>query len=295
MTYEIFKDTLYSELSAYFPPDTTISYHSVPKNNHVILDALTILESGFNIAPTIYIQQYYEKLKEGTSFSDVFKQILDTYHQYRPMENIDTSFFSDFEHVKSNIVYKLIHYEQNKELLSNIPHIPFLDLAIVFYYLVATTDCGTATILIQNPHLQFWNTDTETLYALAKENTPSLLSPCFEKLTNILSEMMDEFPPEKEELFSLPMYVLTNKNRFLGAGCILYDNLLANWANKLSCDFYIIPSSIHEVLVIPADDSMTKEYFGEMIQEVNTTQLSPEEVLSDHVYFYDRNQNQIFA
>ena len=132
MTYEIFKETLMTELRGYFPPDTAISICAIPRNNQRSVDGLTILESGYNIAPTIYIQEYYKKLQEGSSLSAIFTKILEAYYQYRPMENIDTSFFQDFAHVRKRIVFKLIHYERNKALLETIPHIPFLDLAMVF-------------------------------------------------------------------------------------------------------------------------------------------------------------------
>lgn len=296
MTYETFKATLQAELAGHFPPDTTITIHSIPRNNCISIDGLTILESGFNIAPTIYIQEYYEQLKKGTPYLTIQKQILDTYYQYRPFDNIDASLFQDFQNIKHQIVFKLIHFEQNHELLKEIPHIPFLDLAIVFYCLVACGPSGTATILIQNSHLQLWNTDITTLYLLARKNSPLLLPSHFEKMSSMLSSLMPTLSDREKELLDdtpFPMYVLTNESRFLGASCILYDELLLDLSKRLHSDFYIIPSSVHEVLLIPATTEMDKEDFSQMIQEVNRTQLEPEEILSDHLYYYSREKNII--
>ncbi len=308
MTYELFKETLVTELKGYFPPDTDISIYSVPRNNQTSVDGLTILESGYNIAPTIYIQEYYRKLKKGSSLSSIFAQILEAYYQYRPMENIDASFFQDFAHIKKRIVCKLIHYERNKALLREIPFIPFLDLAVVFYCLVSSNSAGTATILIHNEHLKLWNTNPDTLEKLARENTPQLLSSHLERLSSMLnslnaceridlSNLSAELggPLDLSAYASIPMYILTNKLRFLGASCILYEGLLSDFAKRHNSDLYIIPSSVHEVLLVPARPSMTKDSFNEMIAEVNSTQLSPEEILSDHVYYYDRKADRILG
>lgn len=308
MTYNFFKETLVAELKGYFPPDTTISIYTIPRNNRVSVDGLTILESGYNIAPTIYIQEYYKKLQKGRSFSEVFSLILEAYYQYRPTENIDTSFFQDFTHVKKRIVYKLIHYERNKALLEKIPYIPFLDLAMVFYCLISSNDSGTATILIHNEHLKLWHTDLKTLEQLARQNTPLLLPACLEQLSNMLDSLDTDHRRELSELSmelggpfdldaysAVPMYILTNKIRFLGASCLLYETPLADFAREQNSDLYLIPSSIHEILLVPAKSRMTRESFNEMIREVNSTQLAPEEILSDHVYYYDRKANRIMV
>ena len=89
------------------------------------------------------------------------------------------------------------------------------------------------------------------------------------------------------------MYVLSNKSKLNGSGCILYQNLLRSLGKKLESDFYILPSSVHEVLLIPADDQDSYEELTAMVQEVNATQLANEEILSDHVYYYSREAEKL--
>ena len=92
------------------------------------------------------------------------------------MENrFDVDFFRNPERVRPTVVYKLIHYEKNKELLKEIPHLPFLDLAVVFYCLLTDTPVGHATVLIHNSHLELWGKNTSWLYKAARENTERLL------------------------------------------------------------------------------------------------------------------------
>lgn len=308
MTYDFFKETLVTELKGYFPPDTAISIYTIPRNNRVSVDGLTILESGCNIAPTIYIRDYYRKLRKGNTFSEIFAQILEAYYQYRPTENIDTSFFQDFSHVKKRIVFKLIHYERNKTLLETIPYVPFLDLAMVFYCLVSSNEAGTATILIHNEHLKLWDTNLKTLEQLARQNTPLLLPACLDQLSNMLNSLGSKQcrelsklsvelggPADLEAYSVVPMYLLTNRLKFLGASCLLYETPLKDFARRMDSDLYVIPSSIHEVLLVPTDTHMSREGFNEMIREVNATQLAPEEILSDHVYYYDRQADRLMA
>ncbi len=280
MTYETFQAALLAELKGHFPPDTAITIHRILRNNQVAVEGLTILESGLNISPTLYLSEYYEDLQRGMSFSAVFQEILDTYYRYRPTEPIDLSFFKNFQNVSPRIAYKLIHYERNRELLKDLPHIPFLDLAIVFYCLVTSAGSANATILLTNDHLRLWNTDLDTVYRLARENTPLLLGSRFERTSF-------------SALSPIPMYMLTNESGYLGASCLLYQQLLKQLSKQVDADFYIIPSSVHEVLLVPATVHMKPADFNRMIGEVNGSQLSSEEILSDHVYYYSRSSDSI--
>lgn len=288
MTYKTFKAKLLAELTGHFPPDTSITIHPIPRNNCHEMDGLTILESGFNITPTIYIQEYYEKLARGLTFPEIFQQILSVYQEYRPVENIDASFFSDFSFVQTHVVYRLVHYQRNRELLEQVPHIPYLDLAVIFYCLLSAGPAKSASILIQNSHMEFWETDAQALYQLARKNTPFLMQHRCEPLSQLLAGTL----PGQRNKTSCPLYVLTNEQRFYGAACLLYEELLFDLSRKHQKDFYVIPSSVHEVLLIPDSSGLNREFFNNMIREVNAAHVTPEEILSDHVYYYSRRKKQ---
>lgn len=292
MNYKLFKESLLAELSGHFPPETTIEIQTFQKNNQVSLDGLVILESGFNIAPTIYLAKYYQKIVAGIPFSEVLKDILHAYYEYRPQEQIDVSFFGDFEQLKEQIACKLISYEKNRDFLSKIPYIPYLDLAIVFYCLITVSETETASILIHNSHLKLWGITEKDLYSFALKNTPRLLP-------FVLRSMDDFLPPELSHHLLcdsdpdslVQMYVLSNERGLNGAISLIYPDILSTFAQKIGNDFYIIPSSIHEVLLLPTHKSLYPSELNAMIQEVNHTQLSEEEILSDHVYYYSMSQN----
>lgn len=269
--------------------DVKVSCQSFSKNNGIILTGLTFKDS-MNIAPTIYLEPFFEQFKAGRALEEIVMEIKQIYLSNRAKQNIDISFFTDYEKVKDNIIFNIVNYEKNEELLKQIPHVKFLDLAIIFRCVVSCSSQDHATILIYNHHMTFWGVETEELYELAKSNTPRLYNYHFENLVNVLFDMCD-VELDFEEIF--PMYVLTNKQKMWGACCMLYDDLISKIAEQLQADLYIIPSSIQEVILIPANIEKSVSKLNEIVTEVNSTQVSDEEVLSNHVYFFSRETGKI--
>lgn len=295
MTYQEFKQHISHVIQAELGSSVKVTVQEIIKNNNTRLDGLTILSNQLNISPTIYLNYYYSQYQKGKPLSKIYQDILSTYEESKPKDSIDISFFTDYEKVKSRIVFKLVNYERNRELLERIPHYRYLDLAIVFYCLLEVNDTGNATILIYKHHLAFWHITKDDLYALAMENTPKLLTYDLKNMTEVLNGLFQAEFAEALDMTpnTFPMYVLSNRSKLNGSGCILYKNLLQSFAQKLNSDLYILPSSIHEVLIIPVEKADSAKELSDMVKEVNATQLSNEEILSDHVYYYSRETAQL--
>lgn len=288
MTYSEFTEALLSFVRIALPEECSADLHTVIKNNDTKLTGLTITETGRNIAPTIYLDHYYEKYCAGKDLNQIVDEIVETYLEYRPREDFDMSFFTDFEKVKDRIVYKLVNCERNKELLQDVPYVPYLDLAVVFCCLLRENKSGSATVLIRQKHMEQWQVTTEDLFALAKENSPRLLSYELEDMNSLMKRICGEDTMESGQ-----MYVLSNSQRLFGASCILDENLLEKIAKDQHSGFYVLPSSIHEVILLPRDTPDTSEALSKMVQEINATHVSSEEVLSDHVYYYDFDKKKL--
>ena len=162
------------------------------------------------------------------------------------------------------------------------------------------TPCGEfATILIHNQHLDYWGVSQDELYDIAMANTPELLPYKFEDMMQIMMIMAREGNvPFSWYNKRQPMYILTNQYKINGAGCILYPELLKTFADMMGSDLCIIPSSIHETLLVPLMPNgkcheMDWDEVVETVKEVNDTQLLPEEILSDHIYKYTRATGKI--
>jgi len=292
MTYSEFKQLVLSYFKEQLGHSVKISIQPVIKNNHVTFDGLLILESGCNATPSLYLNYYYDKLKNGADIESVLRLLLDTYQSNKLTENIDVRFFTEYENVSGRILYKLINASQNKELLQEIPHIKFLDLAIVFYCLVSTNDVGSATILIRNQHLSLWNVTPDMLHQQAAYNTPRLMPPKLIDMNSLLQEFAPDFI-DSNSFTPSPLYVLTNSEKLYGAAAILDARILKNFSITKNNDFYILPSSIHEVIIIPASYTEDANELSEIVHDVNVSEVAQDEILSDSVYFYDQNTEQL--
>lgn len=78
-----------------------------------------------------------------------------------------------------------------------------------------------------------------------------------------------------------------------GACSILYPGMLEQLAERIGGDYYMIPSSVHEFLLVPREREQDREELKKMIAEVNRTELPPEEVLSDHLYLYCSREREV--
>lgn len=274
-----------------------IRLQEVRKNNGVTLLGILILAKDQNVSPTIYLNSFWEAYENGVTFTAVIERILQIYEEDTPKENVNMEFFRDFGQVKERICYRLISREKNGELLEKIPHMEYLDMAICFYYAYQGDLLGAGSILIYNNHLKMWNTTTEELFTIAQENTPILFPWEMTPLADTVQDMMECGEEQENEygefLSALPMQVLTNECKIHGAVCVLYPDLLRKLSEEAGKNFYVIPCSIHEVILLPDSGAENGAQLQEIIKEVNRTQVDPEEVLSDNLYYYNRFSDRL--
>jgi hypothetical protein len=266
-----------------------VELQEIRKNNGIVLHGLIILSQGQNVAPAIYLDGFLEKYESGTAFAAVIRKLLSLYWKKAPRNRIDINFFDSFEKVKDRICYRLIGRKRNEELLEEIPHIEFLDLAICFYYAYSGEMLGEGTIPIYNSHLEKWETSTAELYRLAEENTPRI----FPWICGSVGSMLDWEEEEETLLREIPMKILTNNRRTQGAAAMIYRDVLEAATEEGPGGYYIFPSSVHEVILVADIGMGTAEEFKQMIVDINDAELVPEEVLSDSLYYYDTNQKRI--
>lgn len=291
MNLKSFIQEVIARVQAVVGEEARVYVQEVRKNNSVLMHGLTIMRRGGNISPTIYLDSFYELLKEGMDMEKIVAKLLAVYVKGLPRSSVDMEFFRDFEKVKDRIVYRLVNREKNRELLEEIPHVDFLDLAICFYYSYEHPELGEGMILIHNAHMEMWKTGHRELIQLAERNTPQLMQSQLSSMENAMRDFLDE--EQLAELREMQretgkyLYVLSNTKHIQGAAVILYPGVLAEAARHLGGSFYILPSSIHEVILLPDDGRSNGKDLHEMIAEINRSQLQEEEVLSDYAYRYD--------
>lgn len=273
-----------------------ITINHVIKNNGCEMDGLVIMEKGKDIAPTIYLDSFYELYTNGENIKSIIRQIEVIYEQNKNNVTFDVNILKHFDTIKDKIVYKVVNYRSNEKLLEQVPHKRILDLAVVFYCLLDNEYGRSATALIYNNNLKNWNVTIDDVYKAALKNTPDLLHSKISSMAALFEKCgvnVDGEEVDLKDYVPSDMYVLTNESKLNGAACILYENVLYDFAQKLGANLYILPSSVHEVILLPKLSMFEKDELVNMVKEVNTEGVAADEVLSDHVYEYNRTERLI--
>ena len=269
--------------------EKSVIVQKLNKNNGIVLYSLTVLEDEINISATIYLEPYYE-VYEDTGMEYILDRLERVYEENKPEQSFDISKILDYESIKENLRAKLINYELNREFLKEVPHRRFLDLAIVAYIALEMEEEieGNATITVKNNLQQTWKVDTEELIDTALENIRG------DVVAANMSEYVDmSLFGDTENLFDI--YVITNRLKLHGAVAMLQKDRLKQFSEELKKEtLTILPSSIHECLIINAEDEdKDTDELKEMVKEVNETVVSDQDILSNNVYIYNRTTDKI--
>ncbi len=284
MSYDAFCTQMQEKLQKVYGEDAHVKLHCVQKVNGVLLRGITIMKDGRNIMPTLYLEHYFEKYEDGMPFHEVLRTFMEEYEKSCIYEEFDIDFFQKYELVKPHLGFKLINYEMNWQLLQEVPHKCYLDLAVVGYCNIMDDRIGQGTILIRNEHLKMWEVEEVQFLKDAMENMMRHMPADFLNMSTVLKELYDD--PAELLVSKLPMYVLTNRGKMYGAGCLLYPEQLELIAKEVEGDYYMLPSSIHEIIILPKKYASDEKHLSHMVDEINHEKLNREEILSNHAYLY---------
>lgn len=311
MNFKEFEEAVLDKVKENVGEEADVLIHSVTKNNGLKLNGIVILKKDDHISPTIYLEQFYDDYMSGQDIDDIVDEIMQVYTEQKGQVEFDPEQFKNIGETRSQIMFKLVNYERNEELLKLVPHRRFLDLAIVYYVVVTANEFGIGSILIRNEHLEFWDIGEEDLFGLASVNTPQKMPYMVKSMANMILELLDKRftgNNEYDEIMSgiiaedgihwiennaIKMYVLTNRSKVNGANTILYKDVLKDIAETAGTDLYILPSSIHEVIIVPQLEEVDEEMLLRIVRDVNENNVLEEEWLSDSVYIYKYAEDRI--
>lgn len=288
MNYDDFAMNYMKQLQAALESQR-IELHREPKNKvNVTMDGLMFRYPASNIGPIMYLEDKYELYQNGYSVQEIVKQTLEQ------LENIQSHVPNmpelTEESARKNLYCALISAEENKKLLENVPYQRFNDLAVVARFRV---DDDASFLVTDNLYSTFQMTAEEILEQ-AYKNTEQQGFTCH-NMEEILKEMLiSEGMPEEHvnkiietQATNCPMYVLTNQRKTDGAVAIIFKDVLEKVHQKIGEDFYILPSSRHEVILMPKSTVNDVQELKQLVEEVNGTEIKKTDKLSDHVYQYD--------
>lgn len=262
------------------------------KTNGIRPYGLAVKGPDSNTSPAIYLEPFFERHLDTDDWAQAVKDVLAFYENNVLTDSVDMNLLMDFGRIQKKLYYRLINYEANRELLAEIPHTRFLDLAKVYY-----ADCEIGgnmpgRFLIHYEHINHWGIDENELAKTAEENTPGLYPA---HIKDMLSAYMPEIP---SDMFEVPedssfMFALTNAEADNGAAAICYKGVLDSFSRKIEDDLVILPSSVHETILLPLHKNGDIDHLKCMVYDINRTILEPSEFLSDNVYIFNRQTGQL--
>ena len=298
MDYETFKqefaEDIKEKLSQKGYGEVETSFHNIEKTNQNY-EAISVVPAGGNIGVNYNIENAFASYEHSGDYEGVLASatgaIASGLDQV-PVVNVNA--LMNYEIMKEKLSVEVISAEANEELLAKVPHDRIEDLAVVYRFIMESNEDGRASILVNNDLIERMGVTHEQLRADALENSPGIRPAVIQGMNEVMKEMMG---PEAYEMFGIPddteemMFIATVPDKNSGAGVLAYQDFMDQAAEKIGGDFYVIPSSIHEILLVPDNGEVQAEGLKEMVQEVNATEVSPEEKLSDNVYHYDSKEH----
>lgn len=276
--YETFKEIVATQIKDWLPPvfrSFDIHFVQVEKINGS-KEAMVMRPSGvinYGASPNIYLEDMYQRLFDGDTIDEILEEIAAVIVCFTGMSVPEVE-HRELKDMSDRIVPTLVNAAKNQSMLEKAPHFKLMDLAIVYRFVVRKNDDqGFMTSLITNDILECLEYSLEELHELAMNNMEKIMPVKTMQLTNSLT-------------------VLTNESYMFGAAGILCMDVLEELAEKMQSDLYLVPSSVHEMMVMSVDTLEVCELL-ETLERGNRLYAEANEFLSESIYYYERGSLRI--
>lgn len=307
MEFNQFVDEVKGGIKQFLPieyEDAQVRIEEIKKLNENYL-GITVLKENQVIAPTFNLNQLYEMFQSDpqNSLENILRNITEVVLD--APEQFDLNSITEYENVKDRLFIRVSSAERNEEILQKIPHQRKEDLAITYHLAINVNDVGRGSTTITNDILKHYGISEEQLHADAMKNSPKIMPLHVDAMKNVIKQiiggdnkllMQDKGFKDMEEVISEglkegePMFVITNQQTMDGASAIFYPGVMKQLGECFQGDFFILPSSIHETIVLPDKGDFDYLSLKSIVQEINSNQVLKEEQLTSDVYHYDAKQ-----
>ena len=289
LNYNEFIERVRELLSIRLSHSYEIVLKKVVKNNDVCRYGISAFHkegnNGKKVSRIVYLEDFYQEYEDEQEYNleGIVSEICSILTDFTSPGFNETD-YTDIDKVKDKIIFELVNYEKNEKRLLDRPYIKIMDLAVIFAFVATDLERDFGVVHITNEIAKQFGLTRDEIWAFAKVNTPKLLKA---DIMPMSSFVYDEKADNEE------MYIICNRKKTSGAGVILYDRILEELSSELESDLYILPSSVHETIVIKADKNKDVYALQEMVKNINNTVVSAEDILSDKVYCYYRNSKKL--
>ena len=304
MTYETFLKITEEQIKDFLPEsyqDKTAVIEPRIKNNGIVQYGFT-MRGRKGAEPLLYLEPFYEEYKRGRKLEDIWRELAKQYAAaQKKIQNI--SIPMGYEKIKNNLYVTVCNAEQNSQRLLTVPHDVQEDLALTYHCKVSLFDGQGGDIMVNNQCLDYWGISKEQLRADAWNNMMKMNPPVFLTMEETLGQLEGKYSFEElSQKKSRPiedaetdefLYVLTNTEANCGAVYMFDEELMARIAERLDSNLLVLPSSIHEILILKEMEGVDLFDLRVMVEEIKKEVVRPEEKLSDEVYRYDRETHSL--
>ena len=303
MSFEEFTESVKNNLVPYLSPEYSGAKVEVTRKRKVNVEVtgLSVFKECIKnrVVPSITLDHFYENYQRDGSMDDVLAVLADTVEQ--AYQNIDEMDFLDNpinKLDKSKVFMQLINSESNRDLLATVPHREFHDMSVIYRVLFQLDSDGMQSVVVTNDLAQTMEVSEEELFELAAEQTKELFPPRIQSMAEVMRGLLggagitenveDELGFEDE----VGMYMISNDYGIDCATNMVYDDVLYEASGRLGEDVYVLPSSIHEILLVPSSMGSPDE-LSEMVTSINRDMVKEDDRLSNQIFFYDRERREL--
>lgn len=265
--------------------DFMITEQIVHKNNRN-LHGIIIRKPGTRIAPVFYYEDFYDAYKKGATIEECIMKMTAFVVERDFTNECLGEVFSSWENVKDQLIIKLINFRKNKEQLLSVPHKIFGDMAVVVQIYLDDPSIGKGAVMVDHALLDIWEKDKDELFDTAFENMKQYRI----KLINLLDFDIEERISEKE---APEIYVVSYDAPFPGSSAFLQTKYLQSFAKMKDSDYYVLPVSVHEVLLIQKKEGIVDDMLLGMLHGINSDKNLADNMLSEEVFYLDRKSENI--
>ena len=297
--FKTFAENVKNQISGFLPEEyrsASPEMKQVLKNNNERRLGISIRKEGWEIAPILYLEEYYQMLQEGNPETEVLQRIAREYLDC----NRDTpqnvgELIPDFETAKEQLWLKLVGKESNQRKLERCVYkdVEGTDLVATFQLRVKIPGLEEGDISVDKRIMEKWGCDVDSLYESVLANMVHQMPAQVSEIDSVLVGDEGGWKPEEVSCQEKKLYILRNTEESHGAATLLYPGVLQALAENSGADLFILPSSIHEVLVMKVDGEINAVELQYIVMDINRHMVEPEEVLSDQVYRYDRESQSL--
>lgn len=305
ITLKVFAEGVTQKIKDYLPEEYQNMECKVmeqQKNNGVILTGILFKMPGEKTAPIVYMESFYDQVRKGEPIDQIMNHIAVACRQALTAQKLPENWdFTDYDSVKDYLGVQVINTKANWQMLAEVMHKEMEDLSIICRLeFPLTTEEGIGSVKVTHELISQWGVHPEEIFQKAVENSVKNQPPVLASMSNLTMEMLG-LPFETKNLFQLKegeefpsdsMYVLSNQMKLNGASVLSYPNIQEQLEAVFPYGCYLLPSSIHEIIIIPKDCGMTPEELGKTVREINTTFVKKEEILSDRIYEFDKENRK---